>query len=105
MDDATCITAMLLHANLLVTAWYDERLVGVARSITDFAYCCYLSDLAVDEKFQKQGIGKELIRLTQAQLGPRAKVILLAGPKAEGYYPNIGFEAHGSAWVLTGGKM
>ena len=105
VDDATCITAMLLHANLLVTAWYDERLVGVARSITDFAYCCYLSDLAVDEIFQKQGIGKELIRLTQAQLGPRAKVILLAGPKAEGYYPNIGFEAHGSAWVLTGGKM
>jgi len=100
VDDPNCIAAMLRHANLLITAWDGEKLVGVARSVTDFEYCCYLSDLAVDESYQKKGIGRELIRLTQAKLGVRAKVILLAAPKAEGYYPKIGFDAHRSAWIL-----
>ncbi len=56
IDDRKCIQAMLLHANVLCTAWEGEKLVGVARSITDFEYCCYLSDLAVDEKYLKRGI-------------------------------------------------
>ena len=92
---------MLEHAKLLCTAWDAEMLVGVARSVTDFEYCCYLSDLAVDEAYQKTGIGKELIRLTQSKLGPNAKLILLAAPKAQAYYPRIGFEQHHSAWVMS----
>ncbi|MEI9866624.1 MAG: GNAT family N-acetyltransferase [Limisphaerales bacterium] len=95
------IEAMLEHANLLCTTWDGEKLVGVARSVTDFEYCCYLSDLAVDEQYQRQGIGKELIRLTQSKLGAKAKIILLSAPKAEAYYPKIGFEPHRSAWVLS----
>ena len=101
ISDAECIQAMLRHADLLCTAWDGELLVGVARSVTDFAYCCYLSDLAVDETYQKHGIGRALIELTRAQLGPRALLILLAAPKAEGYYPKLGFEAHRSAWTLA----
>jgi GNAT superfamily N-acetyltransferase len=100
VDDSRCIAAMLQHANLLCTAWEDRTLVGVARSVTDFEYCCYLSDLAVDRRYQRSGIGRELIRLTQARLGPRAKLILLAAPQAEAYYPHLGFEAHRSAWIL-----
>ncbi len=100
VDDEKCIEAMLKHANLLCTAWDGNQLVGVARSVTDFEYCCYLSDLAVDVEYQQQGIGRELIRLTQSRLGDRAKLILLAAPKAAGYYPKLGFEAHGSAWVI-----
>lgn len=99
VDEPERIRAMLRHANLLCTAWDGDRLVGVARSLTDFEYCCYLSDLAVDEAYQNKGIGRELVRLTRSKLGPRAKVILLAAPRAEGYYPRIGFEAHRSAWV------
>jgi predicted N-acetyltransferase YhbS len=95
---------MLAHANLLCTAWDGEKLVGVARSVTDFEYCCYLSDLAVDEAYQKQGIGRELIRLTQSRLGSKAKIILLAAPKADGYYPRIGFELHSSAWIIPADK-
>ncbi len=91
---------MLQHANLLCTAWDGRKLVGVARSVTDFEYCCYLADLAVDEKYQKQGIGKALIGLTKSKLGGKAKIILLSAPKAEAYYPKIGFSAHPSAWVL-----
>ena len=101
IDDPKCIAAMLRHANLLCTAWDGQKLVGVARSVTDFEFCCYLSDLAVDQNYQKQGIGRELIRLTQSKLGSRAKMILLAAPKAENYYPKIGFDAHRSAWILS----
>ena len=100
IDDPNCIRAMLEHADLLCTAWDDSKLVGVARSVTDFEYCCYLSDLAVDKEYQRSGIGKELIRLTQSKLGDKAKIILLAAPNAESYYPHIGFEAHQSAWIL-----
>lgn len=100
IDDPRCIRAMVQHASLLCTAWDQEKLVGVARSLTDFEYCCYLSDLAVDAAYQKRGIGRELIRLTQSRLGPRAKLILLAAPRAEAYYPRLGFTAHPSAWTL-----
>ena len=100
VDDRACIEAMLQHANLLCTAWDGETLVGVARSVTDFAFCCYLSDLAVAETHQRRGVGRELIRLTQKQLGPRAKLILLSAPKAEAYYPKLGFTAHHSAWTI-----
>ena len=101
VDDRKCIAAMLRHANLLCSAWDGEKLVGVARSVTDFEYCCYLSDLAVDENYQRKGIGKELIRQTRSRLGDKAKIILLSAPKAEAYYPKIGFEAHRSAWILA----
>ena len=104
VDDATCMQAMLNHANLLCTAWDGSKLVGVARSVTDFEYCCYLSDLAVDVAYQKSGIGRDLIRLTQSRLGPNAKIILLSAPKAEGFYPRIGFDAHPSAWILSASK-
>lgn len=99
--DRKCITAMLEHANLLCTAWDSGSLIGVARSVTDFEYCCYLSDLAVDADYQKKGIGRELVRLTQSKLGRQAKIILLAAPAAEQYYPRLGFEAHRSAWILS----
>jgi GNAT superfamily N-acetyltransferase len=100
VDDRACIESMLAHANLLCTAWHGSLLIGVARSVTDFSYCCYLSDLAVDAAYQRQGVGKELIRRTQARLGPKCKIILLAAPKATGYYGRIGFSAHPSAWLL-----
>jgi GNAT superfamily N-acetyltransferase len=100
VDDPRCVKAMLDHANLLCTAWDREKLVGLARSVTDFEYCCYLSDLAVDAAYQNKGVGRELIRLTQSRLGRKAKIILLAAPKAEAYYPRIGFDAPRSAWTL-----
>lgn len=100
LEDRACIEAMLAHGNLQCTAWDGSRLVGVARSVTDFAYCCYLSDLAVDRDCQRRGVGKTLIALTQSRLGPRAKLILLSAPKAVEYYPKIGFQAHPSAWVI-----
>jgi predicted N-acetyltransferase YhbS len=100
VNDVKCIQAMLEHANLLCTAWDGEKLVGVARSVTDFECCCYLSDLAVDTQYQRKGIGRDLIKLTQSKLGDKAMIILLSAPKAETYYAKIGFDAHQSAWML-----
>lgn len=90
---------MLSAANLVVTAWDGELLAGIARSLSDFAWTTYLADLAVRASHQRQGIGKELVRRTRAQ-APRATLVLLAAPKAEGYYPRIGMRHHASAWVL-----
>lgn len=101
LDDRDCIDGMLRHSNLLVSAWIGDDLVGVARSVTDFYFCCYLSDLAVSEKVQSQGIGKELIRHTFSALKPGCKLILLSAPQAVDYYPKIGFEPHNSAWVMA----
>ena len=104
VDDAETIAGMLANADLTVMAWDGELLVGVARSVTDFHYCCYLSDLAVDEAYQRQGIGVELIAHTQAQLGPRCNLILLAAPAAANYYGHIGFNHHPRCWILPRDK-
>jgi ribosomal protein S18 acetylase RimI-like enzyme len=92
---------MMEHSNLIATAWEDDLLVGIARSVTDFHYCCYLSDLAVDVACQRRGIGRRLIRMTQEALGPRCSIILLAAPAAVDYYPRLGFQRHEQAWVLA----
>lgn len=90
-DDKERIAKMFFHANLIVTAWEEEKLVGIARSLTDFCYCCYLSDLAVRKEYQAQGIGKELIKLTKNSIGEQTALILLSAPAAMGYYPKAGF--------------
>lgn len=89
-------------ANLVVTAWDGNRLVGIARSFTDFGYVAYLADLAVDSAYQKKGIGKRLVGETRARLEPTCKIVLLAAPKANDYYPHIGFSHTPRAWVLKG---
>jgi predicted N-acetyltransferase YhbS len=94
------MSRMLANANLVVTAWDGDLLVGISRSLSDFTYCTYLSDLAVRLSHQKQGIGKELIRITKELSGPDTRVILLAAPKAVDYYPHVGFTHHPSAWLL-----
>jgi GNAT superfamily N-acetyltransferase len=100
VDDAACVAAMLKNASLIVTARSAGLLVGVSRAISDFAYCTYLSDLAVDEAFQRQGIGKELIRRTHEAAGLSTTLILLAAPKAREYYPHVGLQPHDSCWLI-----
>lgn len=104
VHDRACMEGMVANGNLLVTAWDAGELVGVARSVTDFHYACYLSDLAVRQSHQRQGIGKQLQVLTQQQLGPRCKLILLAAPAANEYYEHIGFTNNPRCWVLERGK-
>lgn len=100
VEDRVCIEGMISNSNLIVTAWQEGELVGIARSVTDFHYACYLSDLAVAKSHQKSGIGKRLQSLTQAQLGPHCKLILIAAPAAHAYYGHIGFKHNDRCWVL-----
>ncbi len=101
VDDFECMQGMVQNSNLMITAWDAEKLIGIARSVTDFYYSCYLSDLAVDKSYQKLGIGKQLQILTQQQLGPKCALILLAAPKANSYYGHIGFTHNPRCWVLN----
>jgi GNAT superfamily N-acetyltransferase len=94
------IRGMLAHADVLVTARVGGRLVGISRAITDFSYCTYLSDLAVDLAFQRRGIGRELIRRTHEAAGRNTTLILLAAPLARTYYPHVGMAPHDSCWVI-----
>jgi predicted N-acetyltransferase YhbS len=103
VDDRARMKLMLQNANLVVTAWDGGILVGIARSLSDFSYATYLSDLAVRQSHQKQGIGRELIRRTQ-DLGGQSAIILLSAPKAVDYYPHIGLKPHPSAWTLRPGE-
>lgn len=95
------MAGMVNNSNLMVSAWDGDLLVGVARSVTDFHYACYLSDLAVHQDYQKAGIGKQLQVLTQEQLGPLCKLILIAAPDANPYYQHIGFTKNERCWVLN----
>jgi len=101
VDDRECIEGMIKNSNLIVTAWDDEKLVGIARSMTDFHYACYLSDLAVDKNYQKNRIGKQLQIITQKQLGPKCKLILIAAPASNTYYEHIGFTNNNRCWILN----
>ncbi len=92
--------AMLKNANLIITAWDGKKLVGISRALTDIAYVAYLADLAVDQDYQRAGIGKQLIAETQSRLGPDCMIVLLAAPKANEYYGHIGFEHNPRAWTL-----
>lgn len=98
VDDRARIKQMFEHANLVVSAWDGDRLVGIARSMSDFSFATYLADMAVRLAYQRRGIGKELVRITQAE-GGRATIFLFAAPAAVDYYPHIGFSA-GSGWML-----
>ena len=100
IDDLKTIQGMIENADIIVSAIIDNKIIGVARAVTDFNYCCYLSDLAVDKQYQKQGIGKKLISKVQEQLNDKCKIILLSAPDATQYYPKIGFTQHNSAWTL-----
>jgi predicted N-acetyltransferase YhbS len=101
VDDRQVMSDMLRHANLVVTAWDGNLLVGIARTLTDFSYVGYLSDLAVKASHQRQGIGIQLVQKTREKMGPKSMLVLLAAPKAVEYYPKIGFTRHNSAWTIN----
>jgi predicted N-acetyltransferase YhbS len=100
IHDIKTISEMLANASIIITARVDGRLVGISRALSDFSFCTYLSDLAVDVEHQRRGIGRELIRRTHEEAGRHTMLILVAAPKARDYYPHIGLKQHDSCWVI-----
>lgn len=98
--DLARIERMFEHANLVLSAWDGERLVGVCRALTDFSYCCYVSDLAVERERQRDGIGREMLRRLRERLGGEVMVLLLSAPEAMEYYPRVGFERADNAFKI-----
>ena len=99
-DDPRRIEKMFANSNLTITAWDNNKLVGISRSVTDFSFCCYLSDLAVRKEYQKLGIGKELIRMTHENIGESVMLLLLSAPPAMEYYPKVGFEKVENGFII-----
>ncbi len=104
VHDLQRLQRMLRAADLIVTARDEGRLVGISRALTDFSYCCYLSDLAVDAAYQRRGIGRRLIAETHALAGDLTTLILVAAPSAESYYARIGMTQRPSCWTLPPGR-
>ncbi len=100
IDDLPRLTRMLQHANLMIGARLQNRLIGFARALTDYSYCCYVSDLAVDQDYQQQGIGQQLLTTLQKKLGEEVMVCLLSAPEAMSYYPKAGFQKAEQAWWI-----
>lgn len=100
VEDLDRIGRMIEHANLILCAWDGQQIVGIARALTDFSYCCYLSDLAVDRAYQKQGIGKGLVDRIKEIVGEEVMILLLSAPEADSYYPHVGFEKADNAWCI-----
>lgn len=100
VDDTDRIAEMYRNSNLIVSAWDGQKLVGVARSLTDFCYCCYLSDLAVAEEYKGAGIGKRLIEITREELGGQVTLILLSAPGAMEYYAKVGFDTIENGFII-----
>jgi GNAT superfamily N-acetyltransferase len=98
--DKERIGKMFKNSDLVVTAWDEDTLVGIARSVTDFCYCCYLSDLAVKKDYQKAGIGKQLVYATKEAIGEQTMLLLLSAPSAMGYYPKIGMDTVDNGFII-----
>jgi GNAT superfamily N-acetyltransferase len=100
VDRPDIVAGMIANADIIISAWHGEKLVGISRALTDYTYVTYLADLAVDETYQHQGIGKQLIEETQKRTEPECMMVLLAAPNANDYYPKIGFTHNPRAWML-----
>ena len=70
------------------------------RALTDFSYCCYLSDLAVNKSHQGQGIDQQLIEQVKHKIGDQVALILLSASSAMSYYPRIGFENIENGFII-----
>jgi N-acetylglutamate synthase-like GNAT family acetyltransferase len=98
--DAKRIKAMFENSDLIITAWDEDKLVGVSRIITDWVWCSYLADLAVSPSYKRSGIGKKLVELSREKVGKQSMLLLLSVPTAMDYYPKVGFVRENRAFII-----
>ncbi|AZB16979.1 GNAT family N-acetyltransferase [Chryseobacterium indologenes] len=100
MNDDLRLQKMFDNANLVVSAWSENKLVGIARSLCDFSYCCYLSDICVNKEFRHLNIGKRLIEITREHAGKECKIILHSSEDALNFYDKIGMKRISEAFII-----
>ena len=86
---AARLQVMIDETQLVLSVWDDEHLIGFARCLTDFEYCCYLSDILILPAYEGHQIGRQLIATLQAYIGPRVTLSLRAADSAVGFYERI----------------
>ena len=101
VDDKARIAEMFANSTLVISAWFDDELIGISRALTDFVWCCYLADLAVRKDFQKEGIGRKLVELTREKVSEKSMVLLLSVADALEYYPKIGMEKVENGFIFN----
>jgi len=101
IQDKARIEEMFANSNLVISAWHSAELIGIARSLTDFSWCCYLADLAVRKDLQKSGIGRKLVEITREKVGENSIVLLLSVADALTYYPKIGMEKVENGFIFN----
>lgn len=101
INDEARIAEMFANSTLVISAWFNDELVGISRSLTDFVWCCYLADLAVRKDFQKFGIGKKMVEITREKVSEKSMVLLLSVVDALEYYPKIGMEKVENGFIIN----
>ncbi|MBD8497230.1 GNAT family N-acetyltransferase [Paenibacillus sp. CAU 1523] len=99
-QDFDRLKRMIENSDIVITAWHEGKMIGMARAVTDYSYCCYLSDLAIDKDYQKGGIGRKLVDLVKEKMGEECSLVLLSAPGAMDYYEKLGFSKVDNAFVI-----
>lgn len=78
----------------LVARNENNSVVGVLFGLTDFAYWLYITDLGVDRTYERQGIGKQLMKTAHDLAGGEKDiaVYLIANENAIPFYEKLGME-------------
>jgi ribosomal protein S18 acetylase RimI-like enzyme len=97
VDDPDRLARMYAGSPLVLSAWDGPRLAGILRGWTDGAYDGYVCDLAVDPEYQKQGVGRELLRMC-VSANPEVQWVLRASIIATDYYAHIGWTRIENGW-------
>lgn len=98
-DNPERLWAAFEASSLVLTVWESDRIVGLARVLTDGVQTAVLCDLAVEPDVQGAGIGKRLIDEILTRL-PGVELILRDSTLSAGFYERLGFQAVQNAWVL-----
>ena len=88
------IERLVKNVSISLVAKDGEKIVGVLFGLTDFAYWLYVTDLGVDRAYEKQGIGRTLMKMAHEIAGGEKDiaVYLIANDKAVPFYEKIGME-------------
>lgn len=93
-EDPVRLERALANSTHVVSAWDGERLVGLARVISDGEHIVYTQDLLVLRDYRRRGLGRELLRRVLEPFAHVRQAVLVTdnAPETRGFYTSLGFE-------------
>jgi len=95
----------LLNSHTLVSAWVDDRMVGIANAISDGGLVVYYPHMLVHPDYQGHGIGCKMMDAMQKKYGEYHQQMLTADGDAVKFYNKCGFKRAGGTvpmWIYQG---